>query len=548
MGATKKLLIVNKFQKKRHQCRYWNKFLEAQKKKVDYLNKIFRQSKSHEDYRMLKHAKNRLTKFTKICKKEYYKKKYNTNLGKWKELKIEEGNENKTLVSAHINNKVECSPKTLANEFSKTLLDKIQEIKSELPVNDIIAEKIYKDLVPRNENDIKLKEVTIKEIYEIINKSRPTKLRGNNEVNMYILKQIPQLSAIALTHIINTIIRTGIFPDCMKISRVIPILKPKKDKNLLRLYRPINNMNVIEKVIEQVLKKQLTKFIEDNNILDKYMHGSRPKHSIITAKMEFDEEINLHKDKGNKVAILSTDLSSAYDTVNHRLLLSILENIGIRGKFYNLIESYLKDRKFYTEVQGHNGDLKNMPEVSVIQGSKLSSLFYSLFTIDTLRYNVLMEDKKIYKQLTGRNMKKHNIISHKIITYVDDTQPIIAAETNEDLKNYIQDLHELLIAIYKHKSLYINGDKTEFLNFDKPENEGANFIITDEKKNIIKQKKSIKILGYRINRNNNLANHISGLVSKINFTYNKIKGVLPYMNKKNRKIVIDAKIRLLFLL
>merc|ERR1711954_552990 len=202
--ATKKLLMINKFQKKRHQCRYWNKFLEAQKKKVDYLNKIFRQTKSHEDYRMLRNAKNWLTKFTKSAKKEYYKNKYNTNLRKWKELKIEERNENKTLVSANINNKIECSPKTLANEFSKTLLDKIQEIKNELPVNDIIAEKIYKDLVPRNENEIKSKEVTIKEIYEIINKSRPTKSRGNNEVNMYILKQIPQLSAIALTHIINT--------------------------------------------------------------------------------------------------------------------------------------------------------------------------------------------------------------------------------------------------------------------------------------------------------------------------------------------------------
>merc|ERR1711954_542215 len=56
--ATKKLLIINKFQKKRHQCRYWNKFLEAQKKKVDYLN----------------NAKNRLTKFTKSAKKDFFKK------------------------------------------------------------------------------------------------------------------------------------------------------------------------------------------------------------------------------------------------------------------------------------------------------------------------------------------------------------------------------------------------------------------------------------------------------------------------------------------
>ena len=174
-----------------------------------------------------------------------------------------------------------------------------------------------------------------------------------------------------------------------------------------------------------------------------------------------------------------------------------------------------------------------MPEVSVVQGSKLSSLLYSLFTIDTLKYNILMKDKKIFKQLTGREMKNHKIISHKIITYVDDTQHIIAAETNEDLKNYIQDLHELLISIYKHKSLYINGDKTEFLNFNKQEDDGANFVITDEKKNIIKQNNTIKILGYRINRSNNLENHISGLVSKINFTYNKIKGALSYMNTKN---------------
>ena len=102
-----------------------------------------------------------------------------------------------------------------------------------------------------------------------------------------------------------------------------------------------------------------------------------------------------------------------------------------------------------------------------------------------------MTDKKLFKQLTGRNMKTHNIISHKIRTYVDDTQHIIAAKNYEDLKNYIQDLHELLISVYKHKSLYINGDKTEFLNFSKQDDETANFIITDEKNNIIKQKNTI---------------------------------------------------------
>ena len=100
------------------------------------------------------------------------------------------------------------------------------------------------------------------------------------------------------------------------------------------------------------------------------MHGSRPNHSIVTAKLELDEEIQKQKDVGNKVAVLSTDLSMAYDTVEHKLLMSKLEHLGFRKNSYKIIESYLKDRKFYTEVQGFSSSLKNMPPVSVIQGSK----------------------------------------------------------------------------------------------------------------------------------------------------------------------------------
>ena len=124
------------------------------------------------------------------------------------------------------------------------------------------------------------------------------------------------------------------------------------------------------------------------------MHRACPKHSIIAAKIEIDKEIAKQKDNGNKVAILSTDLSMAYDTVDHRLLLAKLEHIGLRGKIYNMISSYLAGRKFYTEVQGFNGPIKEMPDTSVIQGSKLSRIFYTLFTINILKYDVLMKNNK----------------------------------------------------------------------------------------------------------------------------------------------------------
>ena len=64
-----------------------------------------------------------------------------------------------------------------------------------------------------------------------------------------------------------------------------------------------------------------------------------------------------------------------------------------------------------------------------------------------MKYNEIMKDKNLFKQITGKNMQKHSIINHKILTYVDDTQHLVISKTNEDLSKYIQDLHDLLQGI-----------------------------------------------------------------------------------------------------
>ena len=75
----------------------------------------------------------------------------------------------------------------------------------------------------------------------------------------------------------------------------------------------------------------------------------------------------------------------------------------------------------------------------------MSSMFYALFMIDTVKYNKIMKDKKLFKEITGKEMSTLNIIEHTTLTYVDDTQHLIASDTNEDLQRYMQDLHILLI-------------------------------------------------------------------------------------------------------
>ena len=124
--------------------------------------------------------------------------------------------------------------------------------------------------------------------------------------------------------------------------------------------------------------------------------------------------------------------------------------------FYRGLRNHAKpqeNRNFYTDVQGFHSKLHNLPATSVVQGSKLSSLLYTIFTIDTTRYNEIMKNKALFKEITGRDPLEHEIVSHKIFTYVDDTQHAVSAKTHKDLKNYIHDLHLLLITMYKKEDL-----------------------------------------------------------------------------------------------
>ena len=94
-------------------------------------------------------------------------------------------------------------------------------------------------------------------------------------------------------------------------------------------------------------------------------------------------------------------------------------------------------------------------------------------------------------------------------------------------------MHLLLIHLCRNNSLCINASKTKFLNFGKSdENDDASFTITDDQGKTINQKKTIKVLGYRVNKENTLENHISALAARITGTYQKIKGALPFLTPK----------------
>ena len=109
-----------------------------------------------------------------------------------------------------------------------------------------------------------LKEIQLKEKYSIISEMKSSNVRGYYEINSKTLKLIPPFTALAMTHLINCIIRTSTFPRFLKVAKIIPICKPKKQEMLMSSYHQKCILPTIYKIIEKWFKMNLTQYLKTN--------------------------------------------------------------------------------------------------------------------------------------------------------------------------------------------------------------------------------------------------------------------------------------------
>ena len=136
----------------------------------------------------------------------------------------------------------------IANDF---FIDKICKIRESFPINHNISPlEILMNLVPKNKNEFRIKMATIGDIQRIIKKMKPKNSKGNDITNMKIIKKLCPAVLPHITHLVNSIIFTEIYPTILKVSRITPILKPEKRSEMIDSYRPINNLSAVEKIVE----------------------------------------------------------------------------------------------------------------------------------------------------------------------------------------------------------------------------------------------------------------------------------------------------------
>ncbi len=213
-------------------------------------------------------------------------------------------------------------------------------------------------------------------------KLKPKLSEGHDHISNKLLKEtIPELS-VPLAHIFNLSFNSGTVPHQMKIAKVIPIFK-KGNAQLFTNYRPISILPAFSKLLEKIVYSRLYQFINTNDIFYEHQYGFRKKHSTIHPIIHYIKGIAESNDKRTKDITIATflDLSKAFDTVSHDILLSKLRYYGIRGIANDWFSSYLGGRCQFTQINDTKSETKSI-SCGVPQGSTLGPLLFLLYVND----------------------------------------------------------------------------------------------------------------------------------------------------------------------
>ena len=176
---------------------------------------------------------------------------------------------------------------------------------------------------------------------------------GYDGIHMDVVKSTIDLISEPLVKVINLSITAGIVPSELKIARVIPLFK-SGDQAFFVNYRPVSVLPVFSKFLEKVIYKRLYSYLLKYNLLFDNQYGFRKSHSTSLALIHLYDKLSCAIDNNEFTMGVFIDLSKAFDTVDHQILLAKLNHYGVRGTLLKWFESYLSGRKQFVDLNSHS--------------------------------------------------------------------------------------------------------------------------------------------------------------------------------------------------
>jgi hypothetical protein len=275
----------------------------------------------------------------------------------------------------------------------------------------------------------------------------PVKSSAADPLPTNVLKDIADLVAPYVAELFNRSLAAGHYPSNFKHAFVTPILKAGKDPSDVGSYRPIANLPVLSKLFERLVAQRIWEHLQQFELLPVVQSGFRSGHSSETAILRVLSDLLAAVDRGDFAVLTLLDLSTAFNTVDHGILLERLRvSFGFTDSALAWVTSYLSGRTECVRRRDNCSSTTTL-DCGVPQGSVLGPVFFIMYTADLPTI-----------------VEHHGLSSH---LYADDTQIYGSCKPSDTKKltEVVTDCFNDVSAWMLSNRLQLNADKTELMWF-----------------------------------------------------------------------------------
>ena len=336
------------------------------------------------------------------------------------------------------------------------------------------------------------------------------------DIPIKIFKNSIHIYSEKRTNIFNECLINRKFPDTLKRADVTPIFKKGND-NEKENYRPVSMLSTFSKVFEKLLFEQINDHMQSK--FSKHLTGFRKNHSTQNALLVMIEKWKTILNKKLKVGALFMDLSKAFDTLDHSLLLAKLSAYGFDNNSLSFVRSYLTNRIQRCKIENHFSNWREIT-TGVPQGSILGPLLFNIFINDIFLF----------------------VESSNVCNYANDKTLFAFRKTFDEVTRKLQNDFLIVNEWFFNNFLVLNSEKCHFMTLGTPTT-----IPNFKCKNItIKNSVSEKLLGVIIDNKLDLAEHLNTICKMANLKLHALNRISRFLSPEQHVLIINAYIKSLF--